>query len=43
MMDEVTRNLIAEWRHFPEAWEIDVQGPSAFLRGLYDLQGVESL
>ena len=28
-------------RHFPaasvEAWEIDVQAPSAFLRGLYDL------
>jgi predicted nucleic acid-binding protein len=28
-------------RHFPAAslqpWEIDVQGPSAFLRGLYDL------
>ena len=28
-------------RHFPaasvQAWEIDVQGPSAFLRGLYDL------
>jgi predicted nucleic acid-binding protein len=28
-------------RHFPEAslqpWEIDVHGPSAFLRGLYDL------
>jgi len=33
----VTYNL----RHFPvgslEAWEIDVQGPSTFLRGLYDL------
>ena len=28
-------------RHFPsdslQAWEIEVQGPSAFLRGLYDL------
>jgi len=28
-------------RHFPpasvQAWEIDVQGPSAFLRGLYDM------
>jgi predicted nucleic acid-binding protein len=28
-------------RHYPpasvQAWEIDVQGPSAFLRGLYDL------
>ena len=33
----VTYNL----RHFPpeslQPWEIDVQGPSAFLRGLYDL------
>jgi hypothetical protein len=33
----VTYNL----RHFPpaslEPWEIDVQGPSTFLRGLYDL------
>jgi predicted nucleic acid-binding protein len=32
----VTYNL----RHFraaPEAWEIEVQGPSTFLRGLYDL------